>query len=90
MIINYNIFNIILDKLALNKWKNKMKIICSEYDKTFYRNNYFNLVHNSNCIICGGSFWMIFDDNTTSGRTCIYSLIKCRFCSKKILLPKNY
>jgi len=34
--INYNIFKIIIDKVAVNKWKKKVKKLNNEYKKIYY------------------------------------------------------
>jgi len=42
--INYNIRKIIIDKVAINKWKNKVKNINQEYMNVYYIDNYDNFM----------------------------------------------
>jgi len=90
MIINKNIWNIILDKLALNKWKNQVKNINQEYVYFFNYNIdlYYHVSNNFNyCINCmdGGWYNKWTHPNKCAFKDGIYSHIdmkKCRFCNK--------
>jgi len=47
MKINKNIWNIILDKVALNSWKNRIGNICKEFNKYYYCNIFEILEYNT-------------------------------------------
>jgi len=103
MTINKNIMKIIVDKMALNKWKNKIKNINAEYYyiyEEFCDNLYINI--NNECK-CFGEFnddipFYQFREYDLDDVICHYTIVKCNVCNKIdvktindiCVLSKNY
>ena len=83
MNINQNIWNIILDKVALNKWKSKMKNLCQEYGNKFVAWPFMpcdkytmTAVYQTKCIKCfrNNAFNQTFGESIFSGRN-LYEIL---------------
>jgi len=61
--INYNIFKIIVDKVVVNKWKNKIKMMNQEYKKIYYY-DYAIFGNTCKCYIGMDKQIMLYDRRT--------------------------
>jgi len=81
MRINKNIMKKIMDKMALNKWKNKVKKINGEYNHYFEWNGYLSL--NSNNFHQNRNYIVYsYRENEGPGSIWNCKIRKCSYCDK--------
>jgi len=95
--INYNIFKKIIDRVAINRWINKVKKINKEYKKIYNYDDYFNILYGIKCI-CIKKSEERRKKITMLGRYLVYVgeviiCIKCGYLHKStrtIIINKKY
>ena len=96
--LNYNIINIILGKLAFKEWQNKMKKMNIEYNKKYILSNQY-LTYVDKCVKCNYMYPIcVINSNypLTKGiiewGICRIGYNVCPICKprKHVPYPKNY
>jgi len=100
MSINKNIMKIIMDKMALNQWKNKVKKINGEYYRIYeYDLNCLYINSKNMCIHSNDSYYYLYQYDDRSDNKIFHNkikkCIKCNGMYNEITynvckLPKNY